>query len=114
MNKKIILVFGILLAFIFMTNLVSAALCLGEDRYYHDCDDARYFDDKNNNYADEYYYHGNYYPARDYYYREYYKPRCQSSKCYTNYQVKDYYKETEEYIQLNQSMRTGMVMKTLK
>ena len=87
MNKKLILCFAVLI-FLSMS-FVSAGLCLGNDRYYHDCDDSRYFDD----YDDEYYYHGKYYPTRAYYYREYYRPRYRKSSS----KIKSYYKDVEEY-----------------
>lgn len=82
--KKLIL--SILLILTLTTTLISAGLCRGDDGYYHDCDDSRYFED----YDDEYYYNGRYYPSRAYYYRDYYKPR------YSN-KFENYYKDVEEY-----------------
>ena len=95
MNNKLIFSLGILisLVLIFSLNLVSAELCLGNDGYYHDCDNDRYFDRPN--YETSYYYHGNYYPTRDYYYREYYRPSCCGSK--RNKDDGLTYKDTEEY-----------------
>ena len=97
MNNKLIFSLGILisLVLVFSLNLVSASgLCLGNDGYYHDCDDNRYFD-YNKDYDHSYYYHGNYYPTRDYYYREYYRPSCCGSRCNKNDGLT--YKDIEEY-----------------
>ena len=87
MNRKPILSFLLILAL--TISFVSAGLCRGNDGYYHDCDDSRYFED----YDDEYYYNGRYYPSRAYYYRDYYKPRYRrfSSK------IEQYYNDVEEY-----------------
>lgn len=96
MNNKLIFSLGILisLVLVFSLNLVSASeLCRGNDGYYHDCDDDRYFDRPN--YDTSYYYHGNYYPTRDYYYREYYSPNCCGSGCNKDDGLT--YKDTEEY-----------------
>ena len=93
--KKLIFSLGILisLALIFSLNLVSAELCLGNDGYYHDCDNDRYFDKPR--YETSYYYHGNYYPTRDYYYRGYYQQSCCGSRCRKDEGLT--YKDTEEY-----------------
>lgn len=95
MNSKLIFSLGILisLVLVFSLNLVSAELCLGNDGYYHDCDNDKYFDKPS--YETSYYYHGNYYPTRDYYYREYYRPSCCGSGC--NKEEGLTYKDTEEY-----------------
>lgn len=101
MKNKLILSLGTLISMvlIFNLNLVSAGLCLGNDNYYHDCDDDRYFDKPS--YETRYYYHGNYYPARDYYYRDYYRPNCCSSGCKKDdgltYKDNEEYKRTTEY-----------------
>ncbi len=92
MNKKLTLSF--LLVLVLSIGFISAGLCFGSDGYYHDCDDDRYFDDSENDYDNEYYYHGKYYPTRDYYYREYYRPK---HNAYSKNYVRDYYKETTEY-----------------
>jgi len=49
MNNKLIFSLSILisLALIFSLSLVSAELCRGNDGYYHDCDNDRYFDRPN-------------------------------------------------------------------
>ena len=86
MNKKIILSF--LLVSVLTISFISAGLCRGNDGYYHDCDDNRYFED----YGDEYYYNGRYYPSRAYYYRDYYNGRDRRSS-----QIEDYYNDIEEY-----------------
>lgn len=93
--KKSIFILGIISLFLILSlNLVSASgLCRGNDGYYHDCDDDRYFDRPN--YQTSYYYHGNYYPTRDYYYRSYYAPRCYSQRCNKDDGLT--YKDTEEY-----------------
>ena len=91
--KKLII--GLILLGLLGINFISAAgLCRGNDGYYHDCDDSRYFE-KNN---DQYYYHGNYYPAsnsytldRDNEYRNRYGyGQTYNSYGYNNYQ-NDYY-----------------------
>lgn len=87
MNKKIIL--SALLILTLTTTLISAGLCRGNDGYYHDCDDSRYFED----YDEEYYYNGRYYPSRAYYYRDYYRPRYRMSSS----KIENYYKDIEEY-----------------
>jgi len=103
MNKKIFFSFGILslLILVLAFNLVSASgLCTGNDGYYHDCDDSRYFDDRYNDYDNYYYYNGDYYPTRDYYYREYYRPSCcgLGSSCGKNNEDRGLtYKDSEEY-----------------
>ncbi len=91
MNKTLILSFLLILT---LTSFVSAGLCRGDDGYFHDCDDLRYFD----RYDDEYYYHGRYYPSRAYYYRDYYRPRYRrhSSK------IKTYYNDVEEYTRITE------------
>ncbi|MDD5192157.1 MAG: hypothetical protein PHH54_06890 [Candidatus Nanoarchaeia archaeon] len=97
MSKKLILSSGILISLVLVLSLslVSASgLCLGNDGYYHDCDNNRYFD-YNKNYAHEYCYHGECYPTRDYYYREYYRPSCCGSNCNKDEGLT--YKDTEEY-----------------
>jgi len=99
--KKSYLILISLLTLILSVSFISASLCLGDDRYYHDCDDDRYFDDRDNDYEDKYYYHGNYYPTRDYYYRDYYKPR---DDRYSKNYVRDYYKETTEYTHTVESL----------
>jgi len=91
MNKKSILVLGALLTFILTINFVSAGLCKGYDGYYHDCDDDKWFYD--NNYDDEYYRYGKYYPTRDYYYRDYYEPRYRTRR----YDRETHYEDVEEY-----------------
>lgn len=92
MKNKIII--GLILLSLFNISFVSATgLCLGNDGYYHDCDNDRYFDRPN--YETSYYYHGNYYPTRDYYYREYYRPGCCGSRCNKNDGLT--YKDTKEY-----------------
>lgn len=96
MNNKLIFSLGILISLVFILclNLVSAFdLCRGNDGYYHDCDDDRYFDKPN--YETSYYYHGDYYPTRDYYYRGYYQSSCCGSKCDKEEGLT--YKDTEEY-----------------
>ncbi|MDP3026625.1 MAG: hypothetical protein Q8N63_02875 [Nanoarchaeota archaeon] len=99
--KKLIFSLGILisLALIFSLNLVSAELCRGNDGYYHDCDNDRYFDRPN--YETSYYYHGDYYPTRDYYYRGYYQQSCCGSRCRKDdgltYKDAEEYKRTIEY-----------------
>jgi hypothetical protein len=87
--KKTHIILSFILILTLTTSLISAGLCLGRDKYYHDCDDNRYFDDRD--YDDEYYYHGTYYPVRDYYYRNYYRPRYRTSR------IENYYKDVEEY-----------------
>ncbi len=94
MKKQIILT-SLFLILILNLNFISAGLCLGNDGYYHGCDDNRYFNDWDRDYDDYYYQHGKYYPTRDYYYRDYYKPRCYKKRC-----LKDeglHYKDVEEY-----------------
>ena len=95
MNNKLIFSSAVLLSlvFIFSLNYVSAGLCLGNDGYYHNCDDDQYFDRPN--YQTSYYYHGNYYPTRDDYYREYYRPKYSSSNCNDDEGLT--YADTEEY-----------------
>ena len=85
--KKLILSFLLILTL--TISFVSAGLCRGNDGYYHDCDDSRYFEA----YDDEYYYNGRYYPSRAYYYRDYYKPRYRRSSS----KIEQYYKDVEEY-----------------
>lgn len=87
MNKKPILSFLLILTL--SISFVSAGLCRGNDGYYHDCDDSRYFED----YDDEYYYNGRYYPSRAYYYRDYYRPRYRRSSS----KIEQYYNDVEEY-----------------
>jgi len=87
MSKKLILSF--LLILILGISFVSAGLCRGNDGYYHDCDDLRYFED----YDDEYYYNRRYYPSRAYYYRDYYRPRYRRSSS----KIEQYYNDVEEY-----------------
>ncbi len=98
MKNKTIFSLGILISLVFILCLSSVSatgLCLGNDNYYHDCDDDRYFDRYDRNYDDYYYYHGNYYPTRDYYYREYYRPSCCGSRCDKDDGLT--YKDAEEY-----------------
>jgi len=86
MKKKIIL--GLILLSLFGINFVSASgLCLGDDRYYHNCDDSKYFDDSNYN---NYYSYGKYYPVRDYY-KEHYHSK------YKKYNTQIKYDDVEEY-----------------
>ncbi len=87
MNKKLILSFFLILGL--TISFVSAGLCRGNDGYFHDCDDLRYFD----RYDDDYYYNGRYYPSRAYYYRDYYRPKYRGF----NSRIENYYKNIEEY-----------------
>ncbi len=95
MKSKIIL--GIILLSLLSLNFISASgLCLGADRYYHDCDDSRYFCRDDVHYDDYYTYHGRDYPSRDYYYRDYYKPRYKG-RGYKKYYTETKYDDVEEY-----------------
>jgi len=94
MENKIIIC--LILLSLFNIGFISASrLCIGNDGYYHDCDDNRYFNSYDRNYDNYYYYRGDYYPTRDYYYREYYRPRSCGSRC--NKEDGLTYKDTEEY-----------------
>jgi len=96
MSKKLIIGLVVLFVLVLSLSPVSAGLCLGNDGYYHDCGDNKYFEDRD--YNGYYYYHGRYYPTRDYY-REYYRPRGYKK----NYCCKDErlsYKDTEDYTRI--------------
>jgi len=101
MNKKLILSLSILSVILLSINFISASgLCLGNDKYYHDCDDSRYYDRYDRGYDDYYSYHGRDYPTRDYYYQDYYRPK-RYSKNYNKYSRRNditiKYDDVEEY-----------------
>ena len=99
MKKLILTPAFFLMLFLGISMLSATGLCKGNEGYYHDCDDDKYFKNMDKDYEAYYYYHGKYYPTRDDYYREYYQPKYNKNK----YKEENYYKETTEYTQTIES-----------